>query len=190
MPFIDYLLYFYIYSCMGFLMETGWAYLRTGKFLSRRTMLTLPMCPVYGIGGVIMAAFYPADGGVCVWYMLGFFAASVTEYMYSLFYERRYGIRWWNYTDYSGNVGGRICVFYSLIWGLAGIAFYGGVHGVVENAVTGAGVWGKLLLALSVSAVFIKDMTSTHNEIKNFIDNKPSKTKEIFDFIETVKKNK
>ena len=49
--------------------------------------------------------------------------ATVLEYIASVFLEVLFHLRWWDYTDYFLNINGRICLIFSLFFGLAGIFF-------------------------------------------------------------------
>ena len=47
---MDYILYFFIYSVLGWVLETGFAFVTERRFVVRRNLLKSPMCPVYGLG--------------------------------------------------------------------------------------------------------------------------------------------
>jgi len=48
-------LQFLIYSFLGFLLEVAFARLTRAAKQDRKCMLLLPLCPVYGLGGVLIA---------------------------------------------------------------------------------------------------------------------------------------
>ncbi len=48
----------------------------------------------------------------------GFFIGAVTEYIISFLVEIMMQIRWWDYSDRILNVNGRICILYSIFWGI------------------------------------------------------------------------
>ena len=48
----------------------------------------------------------------------GFLIGSVTEYVVSFLVEIIMKTRWWDYSDRILNVNGRICLLYSLFWGI------------------------------------------------------------------------
>ncbi len=183
---IDYILCFYIYSALGFLLETVWARFTRQSSSTRRTLLRLPLCPVYGLGGVCMAAFSPR--GVAAAYAAGFFAASAAEYAYALYYEKRFSVAWWRYDKNAGNLGGKVCVFFSLMWGFAGIAYYFWVHPAVMRILSEAGIWYKTVAAALVSVIFARDLSDTHAELEKFSRGEPSRAGEVFDFIAKIKK--
>ena len=50
---IDYISYFFIYSCLGWIIETIYAFIIHGQFI-KRGFLFGPLCPIYGFGAVIL----------------------------------------------------------------------------------------------------------------------------------------
>ena len=46
--------YFIIYSVLGFILETVFALIMYGKLESRQGFIYGPVCPIYGVGAVIM----------------------------------------------------------------------------------------------------------------------------------------
>ena len=45
---------------------------------------------------------------------------SLLEYFTSIYLEKMYGLRWWDYSDYFWNIDGRICFLASVFFGLVG----------------------------------------------------------------------
>ena len=50
---IDYIAYFFIYSFLGWIIETIYAFIIHGGFV-KRGFLFGPICPIYGFGAVIL----------------------------------------------------------------------------------------------------------------------------------------
>lgn len=48
---------------------------------------------------------------------------TIFEYMVSLVFELIFGIRWWDYTNEFLNIQGRVCLMFSLLWGIGTILF-------------------------------------------------------------------
>ena len=51
----------------------------------------------------------------------GFIIGSVIEYVISLIGEWIFNIKWWDYSDMPFNINGRICIWFSIFWGLLAI---------------------------------------------------------------------
>ena len=48
---------------------------------------------------------------------------TVFEYIVSFVFELIFGIRWWDYTNEFLNLHGRVCLMFSLLWGIGTIIF-------------------------------------------------------------------
>ena len=114
---------FWTYSFFGYLLERGYAAATRAPQLPRKGFLLLPMCPVYGLGALAVLALPPAlsDGfwSLALW---GGFAATAVEYVVHLLYDRLLGVRFWDYSQVRGNLRGRVCLPFSLAWGLLAAA--------------------------------------------------------------------
>ena len=51
------------------------------------------------------------------------FIFTVIEYLTSLILEVIFGLKWWDYTNELLNINGRVCLIFSLMFGLMGIIF-------------------------------------------------------------------
>ena len=114
--------YFIIYSFLGFIIETIFSIITTGKLESRQSFLYGPFCCIYGVGAVIMLVslqFFKKNNNRLFWG--GFLVGSVVEYFISLIGEVVFHTIWWDYSDMPLNLNGRICFFFSIFWGLLAI---------------------------------------------------------------------
>lgn len=48
---------------------------------------------------------------------------TIFEYLVSLIFELIFGVRWWDYTNEFLNINGRVCLIFSLLWGIGSIIF-------------------------------------------------------------------
>ena len=115
------LAYFIIYSVVGFLLETTLALLAYGKIESRQGFLYGPVCPIYGVGAVIMIlALKKFNKNNLTIFLGGMLVGSIVEYTISMFGDYVLNVRWWDYSDRFLNINGRICLLYSICWGVVG----------------------------------------------------------------------
>ena len=63
----------------------------------------------------------------------GFLIGSVTEYFTSLIGEYILNIKWWDYSSYSFNINGRICLLFSIFWGLIGLYLIKGINPYIDK---------------------------------------------------------
>ena len=116
------LTYFIIYSMAGFIIETLFGFLTKGMLESRKGFLYGPFCPIYGVGAIIMilSLQYFKKNNYTLFFG-GFLIGSIVEYLISYFGELIFKVNWWDYSDRFLNINGRICLTFSLFWGLLAI---------------------------------------------------------------------
>ena len=112
------------------------------------------MCPVYGIGAVVIALL--PFGSISVFHTAAAVATGV-EYLCSVFYEKAWGVTFWNYHDLPGNVNGRVCLPFTLLWGLLSVFLLPVVHPIVQRLVSAL----PDILLLPVGLLLIVDFLLT-----------------------------
>ena len=121
--------YFLIYSFFGFLLEVPFAWLTRNPKRDRKCFYLLPLCPVYGLGALFILAVAPLLQEWPVLLAVGAGAAATgAEYLMGWFYEDMLGVSFWDYSHLPFNVGGRVCLLFSGLWGLLGAALVYWVH--------------------------------------------------------------
>ena len=93
--------YILVYSFLGYLLETAYARLVRGHGGGRKCLLLLPLCPVYGAGGVVIAALCGPAAHPLEVMAVGFGAATAFQITFAMvlnvylmipFYMNLYGI--------------------------------------------------------------------------------------------------
>ena len=119
--------YFLLYSFLGFLLEVLFAW-STGGHPQRKCLLLLPLCPVYGLGACLIVG----TAGHFTHPLLIFFAGAVLstacEYIMAAFYEDVLLVSFWDYSDLPLNLHGRVCLPFSLAWGLLSVPLVRRLH--------------------------------------------------------------
>ena len=110
--------YFWIYSFLGYLLEKVFAKATKSAQQGRKGFLALPLCPVYGLGMLAVLALpeFWQEGWRLV--LAGGLAATAVEYAVHWGYDRFLGVRFWDYSAVFGNLRGRVCLPFSVIWGV------------------------------------------------------------------------
>lgn len=141
--------YFMIYSCLGFLLEVAFARLTRNPKRDRKCFYFLPLCPVYGLGALLILSVAPLLPHrpvlLALWSAL---AATLTEYAVSLFNERALGVAFWDYSHLPCNLGGRVCLLFSLFWCGLGLWVVYRVHPLVSTLTQAIPTWITLPVAL------------------------------------------
>lgn len=110
-------LYFVIYSVMGWAMETVYCSVLQRHFVSRG-FLYGPLCPIYGVGVLMMICwFQPLMDRPVVFYLTATVCMSAWEYFVGWFLETTTHIKYWDYSMYRFHLKGRICLWVCLTWG-------------------------------------------------------------------------
>lgn len=117
------LLICFVGSFAGVVIEMLWCLLKHGYLESRAGLVYGPFNMLYGAGAVLIT--------VCLYglrnhrrrlsFLGGFVVGSVLEYFCSLAQELLLGSRSWDYSSKPFNINGRICLLYSVFWGLLGV---------------------------------------------------------------------
>ena len=149
---------FVAYSFLGFLLETAFTALRTGKFANRKTMLLLPLCPVYGLGG---AALVLLNENVSLppvaFAILGGLACAAIEYGYSLTCELLFRVRLWDYGQGPGSINGRVHLLFCVYWIALVLPVIAWVQPAVQNILSAL---PNALFPLSVALVLADAATT------------------------------
>ena len=165
------LIYYFICSILGWIMEVLYAYSVFGTFVDRG-FLYGPMCPIYGWGAVAMVLITERIRKKKV-NTLGIFLIvtaifTTLEYLTSLFLELIFNLRWWDYSNYFLNINGRVCLIFSIFFGFIGIVFvkkiYPRIQKLIKNIRKKISV--KMLWVILVSLVVISNVDCVFSSIK------------------------
>jgi len=130
--------YFVIFSILGIIIETVYCYVTTGLLESRKGLIWGPFCPVYGVSAaILLIVLNPHRKKNIVWiFIYGFIIGSVLEYILSYGLEAVYGIRFWDYGYVRLNLNGRICIQYSIYWGILSILLIKVFQPVIDRLIS------------------------------------------------------
>ena len=119
---------FVAYSFLGFLLEVAFAALSGGR-PGRKGLWVLPLCPVYGLGAclILLLPAQVQDHPPAL-FALGALTATAVEYFDALYHEKVLGVTFWNYADLPGSLQGRVCLPFSLAWGVLALGLCRWVH--------------------------------------------------------------
>ncbi len=153
------LAYFVVYSFLGFVIETIYGMITKGVIESRQSFLYGPFCGIYGLGAVIMIVFLQFfNKNNNHLFFGGFLIGSIVEYLVSLVGELILHVKWWDYSDMPFNIGGRICIFFSLFWGLLAIYLMSYVNPKIDKLIdffAGKMSMTKLKMVTTFAIIFL-----------------------------------
>lgn len=126
--------YLLFYSLLGFLGEVLYARLTHSKKPDRKCRLFLPLCPVYGIGATLIALLpRTITGRPLLYFLVAAGIASGVEYALSVFYEKVWGVTFWDYSQLPGNLHGRICLPFTILWGGLSLVLLPILHPIAQR---------------------------------------------------------
>jgi uncharacterized membrane protein len=148
---------FLLYSFAGVIVEGVFCLVLTGRLELRLGLLYLPLRPIYGLGGAACTLFLtPLLDHPVVVFALSVLICSAVEFVAGWAVERAFRTISWDYSDKRMNLRGRICLQYSLCWGLLATAALYGCHSLVVAEVEQPGHRpGETLLTVLITLTLL-----------------------------------
>ena len=154
----QYIFFFFLYSMLGWISEVIFAALDTGKLVNRG-FLNGPLCPIYGSGMVaILFLIGRWADNVFVVFFGGMLITTLVELIGGIILYRAFHTRWWDYSDQPFNLGGYICLKFSLMWGLGSILLVMVFHPLIEKPVLSIPETPLVVIDLVLLALFAVDL--------------------------------
>lgn len=164
---------FFLYAFLGWCTEVSYAALRTGKFVNRG-FLNGPVCPIYGCGVVVvLAGLEPLKGNFVLLFLGSVVLTSALEWATGFVLEKLFRQRWWDYSDKPFNLGGYICLEFSVMWGFACLFVVDILHPSIEffiRLIPHTLGWALLGLFSAVMAVDLAATVRTIAKINRQLD--------------------
>lgn len=158
-------LYFCFYSCAGWCMETVYCSIMEKRFVPRG-FLHGPLCPIYGVGVLLMILFFaPLKGNLVVFYIVSTVVMSAWEYFVGWFLEVTTHIKYWDYSMYRFNLKGRICLWVCLVWGLLSYVCIFWIHPPVEALFAQIPLLPRQITAIALAVAVLADAVVTIREL-------------------------
>lgn len=134
--FYEIFLYFFIYSVLGWAVETLYCRAKDGRW-TNRGFLFGPYCPIYGFGALIviyLLSFFTSSPLKV--FLLGIFSTTILEYITSFILEKMFNAKWWDYSNMKFNINGRVCLLNSLEFGILGLILTYGIHPIFSTIIS------------------------------------------------------
>lgn len=158
-------LYFCFYSCVGWCMETVYCSIMEKRFVPRG-FLHGPLCPIYGVGVLLMILFFaPLQGNLVIFYVVSTVVMSAWEYFVGWFLEVTTHIKYWDYSMYRFNLKGRICLWVCLVWGLLSYVCIFWIHPPVAALFARIPLLTRQIVAIVLAAAVLTDTVFTIREL-------------------------
>lgn len=116
--------YIFIFGCLlGWFVEGIWTFFKKGLLINHSALVIGPFNLVYGIGAIVLtlSLYKLKECNVIKIFGVSFAVGTILEYIISLFMEYVFGFVAWTYRSKPFNINGRVCLPYSIFWGILGI---------------------------------------------------------------------
>lgn len=132
--------YFILYSFGGFVLEVLFARVTGQAKKDRKCLLLLPLCPVYGVGALLILQLAPLGGPLWV-LVSGAAAATAAEFLMGAVYRFVLRVEFWDYSAMPGNLAGLVCPQFALCWGVLALVLVYWVQPAVGELVSAIPAW-------------------------------------------------
>ena len=189
--FSKYVIYFIIYSIIGWLMEVVLTIIEDKKFVNRGFLIG-PICPIYG-WGVLLIVFL-IDGNksdILSVFLKSIMICSVLEYFTSYVMEKLFNARWWDYSNRKYNINGRICLETMIPFGVLGSAVVLYVHPFIVSTIDKLNNSFIIVIGIVLFVLYVLDNLISFNVmhkikgeiVKYSLDNTEEIRKKVFTFL-------
>lgn len=189
MELIKLYLLFWIFAFLGWVIETIDCAILDKKIVNRGFFIG-PYCPIYGFGGISMLLFLPYKDSPFVCFTLSLVTCSVIEYFTSYIMEVMFKVRWWDYSNDSFNINGRICLRNALAFGALGVLVTRYIYPFLNNflnSLSNSAVIVFFCFVLIITLIDIIVSFKAMNKIKDIINKNIDNFKNI-DATSNIKK--
>lgn len=159
-------LYFVIYSFFGFCLEKLFARITRSDRQVRKCFLLLPLCPVYGAAMAAVLALTSPAFPFPILAVAGGVICTAVEYLVHLYYDKVFATRFWDYSDLSYHIKGRICPHFALLWGILSAVAVRYVHPAVKqfaSRISPTVIFG-LWMIFAADCVFTASLLLRHHD--------------------------
>lgn len=162
------LLYFFVYGFLGWCTEVGFAAFKTHHFVNRG-FLNGPICPIYGVGvTAVITVLTPYKSDIIVLYILSVVLVTVLEGVTGWAMDKIFHNKWWDYSDMPLNIGGYVCLLFSIVWGFACLFIIYFIQPLVHNLLAFIPTIVGIILIIILGITLIADLYVTASTIFKF----------------------
>ena len=163
-----FIIYFVLYSFAGWVLESVSKSIMQRKLVNSGFLIG-PICPIYGLGAIIMIlCLNPLKEMPVLLFISAFFILSVWEYVVGVILEKLFKTKYWDYSHLKFNIQGRVCLKNSIYWGVLGLVFICFINPFVESYVVNVPINILMCIDIAVIIVLIIDIFVSINDTVNF----------------------
>ena len=162
------ILYFFVYGFLGWCTEVIFAAFKQHRFVNRG-FLNGPICPIYGVGVTLVIACLEAfQSNLLLLYISSVILVTVLEGVTGWAMDKLFHNKWWDYSKLPFNIGGYVCLLFSLIWGVACVFIVYFVHPLIHQVLSLIPHTAGIALIAILGIALLSDIIVTTSAIVRF----------------------
>lgn len=162
------LLYFFVYGFLGWCTEVAYAAFKEHRFVNRG-FLNGPLCPIYGVGVSVVVVFLtPYKSNLVLLYVSACLLVTLLEGLTGWAMDKIFHNKWWDYSKQPLNIGGYVCLLFSLIWGAACVIITDFIHPLIHKLLTYVPFMVGVILVILLLCITFADVYVTASAIFKF----------------------
>ena len=162
------ILYFFVYGFLGWCTEVIFAAFKQHRFVNRG-FLNGPICPIYGVGVTLVLACLEAfQSNLLLLYISSVILVTVLEGVTGWAMDKLFHNKWWDYSKLPFNIGGYVCLLFSLIWGVACVFIVYFVHPLIHQVLSLIPHTAGIALIAILGIALLSDIIVTTSAIVKF----------------------
>ena len=162
------ILYFFVYGFLGWCTEVIFAAFKQHRFVNRG-FSNGPICPIYGVGVTLVIACLEAfPSNLLLLYISSVILVTVLEGVTGWAMDKLFHNKWWDYSKLPFNIGGYVCLLFSLIWGVACVFIVYFVHPLIHQVLSLIPHTAGIALIAILGIALLSDIIVTTSAIVKF----------------------
>ncbi|MBQ1802248.1 MAG: putative ABC transporter permease [Lachnobacterium sp.] len=166
--------WFLIFSFMGWIYESIYCTVKSHKW-ENRGFLFGPVCPIYGIGGIVCSLLFSGiylknmtNLEIFIYSCIG---SAILEYTTSWVLEKVFHAVWWDYSEIPLNINGRICLPATFGFGFGGLLVIHYIFPFVDRITSNIDEISMTAMAIIGAGVISADTAVTISAITGLTQN-------------------
>lgn len=152
-------LIFFIYSIIGYIIESTYVSLIKKEVTFSRGFLIGPYLPIFGFGGLFLTVVLKKyNNDMIALFIMSTVSCLVLEYISSYILEKLFNLRWWDYSQKKFNLNGRICLETGLLFGLVGVTANKLVNPFVLKLLSLLSYKATIIIAILTATILFIDL--------------------------------
>lgn len=117
-------IYFFIIGAFtGWLLECVFKFI-TKNFIRTPGILNTPFCILYGLGTVLLSvAINKISENIWVLFIISMLILTIMEYITFILLKKIYKVQLWDYSDMTFSINEKVCLEFSIVWGVLGALY-------------------------------------------------------------------